>query len=308
MVRFRFRVSFRLVVSKLMTASTIGGWLKAVPTWNIHEHAKVLLTRTAGEWQKELILALRLISLFSWWGASLIWRKTSLSRMCEVSAAWWSCWSTATSPARLRSGLCSPPSSEKVFGTCKWAPRWASSSRCCKVGAQWMMLLQVMYLGIVNELYSAWNEKHWCCLCLIDLLVDTLGVLASYSITVKELKLLFNMLQGEGGLWVRDSGDHMSSMKLLLWGNLYCDRDLCKRLLIDLVIVLFFVFLSVQPKYGVKMLSVLNQMPQRHGPDAFFNFPGRSAAVSFHIDVAINNTTALVKEDIQSVSTEVQYQ
>uniref|UniRef100_A0A7N8XMH7 Neurobeachin n=1 Tax=Mastacembelus armatus TaxID=205130 RepID=A0A7N8XMH7_9TELE len=68
---------------------------------------------------------------------------------------------------------------------------------------------------------------------IADLLVDMLGVLSSYSITVKELKLLFSMLQGEGGLW---------------------------------------------PKHAVKMLSVLNQMPQRHGPDAFFNFPGRSAA------------------------------
>ncbi|XP_069017351.1 neurobeachin [Embiotoca jacksoni] len=68
---------------------------------------------------------------------------------------------------------------------------------------------------------------------IADLLVEMLGVLASYSITVKELKLLFSMLQGEGGLW---------------------------------------------PKHAVKMLSVLNQMPQRHGPDAFFNFPGRSAA------------------------------
>ncbi|XP_071379675.1 neurobeachin isoform X6 [Centroberyx affinis] len=68
---------------------------------------------------------------------------------------------------------------------------------------------------------------------IADLLVDMLGVLASYSITVKELKLLFSMLRGEGGLW---------------------------------------------PKHAVKLLSVLNQMPQRHGPDTFFNFPGRSAA------------------------------
>ncbi|XP_061828501.1 neurobeachin-like isoform X1 [Nerophis lumbriciformis] len=68
---------------------------------------------------------------------------------------------------------------------------------------------------------------------IADLLVDMLGVLASYSITVTEVKLLFSMLQGEGGLW---------------------------------------------PRHAVKMLSVLNQMPQRHGPDAFFNFPGRSAA------------------------------
>lgn len=39
---------------------------------------------------------------------------------------------------------------------------------------------------------------------ITDLLVDMLGVLASYSITVKELKFLFSMLQGEGGLWVSD--------------------------------------------------------------------------------------------------------
>ncbi|XP_031428916.2 LOW QUALITY PROTEIN: neurobeachin-like [Clupea harengus] len=68
---------------------------------------------------------------------------------------------------------------------------------------------------------------------IADLLVDMLGVLASYSITVKELKLLFSMLRGEGGLW---------------------------------------------PQHAIKLLSVLNQMPQRHGPDTFFNFPGRSAA------------------------------
>ncbi|KPP69312.1 hypothetical protein Z043_111944, partial [Scleropages formosus] len=68
---------------------------------------------------------------------------------------------------------------------------------------------------------------------IADLLVDMLGVLASYSITVKELKLLFSMLRGDNGVW---------------------------------------------PRHAVKLLSVLNQMPQRHGPDTFFNFPGRSAA------------------------------
>uniref|UniRef100_A0A8C7YN35 Neurobeachin a n=1 Tax=Oryzias sinensis TaxID=183150 RepID=A0A8C7YN35_9TELE len=68
---------------------------------------------------------------------------------------------------------------------------------------------------------------------IADLLVDMLGVLASYSITVKELKLLFSMLKGDNGIW---------------------------------------------PRHAIKLLSVLNQMPQRHGPDTFFNFPGRSAA------------------------------
>uniref|UniRef100_A0A673MFF8 Neurobeachin-like n=1 Tax=Sinocyclocheilus rhinocerous TaxID=307959 RepID=A0A673MFF8_9TELE len=70
---------------------------------------------------------------------------------------------------------------------------------------------------------------------IADLLVDMLGVLASYSITVKELKLLFSMLRGDGGVW---------------------------------------------PRHAIKLLSVLNQMPQRHGPDTFFNFPGRSAAIA----------------------------
>lgn len=45
---------------------------------------------------------------------------------------------------------------------------------------------QVWYVSIFNS----------------DLLVDMLGVLASYSITVKELKIFFSKLQGEKGQWV----------------------------------------------------------------------------------------------------------
>ncbi|CAJ0926630.1 unnamed protein product [Ranitomeya imitator] len=37
---------------------------------------------------------------------------------------------------------------------------------------------------------------------IADLLVDMLGVLASYSITVRELKLFFSKLQGEKGHWI----------------------------------------------------------------------------------------------------------
>uniref|UniRef100_A0A4W5K6D7 Uncharacterized protein n=1 Tax=Hucho hucho TaxID=62062 RepID=A0A4W5K6D7_9TELE len=36
--------------------------------------------------------------------------------------------------------------------------------------------------------------------------------------------------------------------------------------------------IPLQPRHSIKLLSVLNLMPQRHGPDTFFNFPGRSAA------------------------------
>lgn len=42
-------------------------------------------------------------------------------------------------------------------------------------------------------------------LCSIDLLIDMLGVLASYSITVKELKLLFGAMKAVKGKWVRRS-------------------------------------------------------------------------------------------------------
>ncbi|KAI4832036.1 hypothetical protein KUCAC02_015020 [Chaenocephalus aceratus] len=60
------------------------------------------------------------------------------------------------------------------------------------------------------------------------------GVLASYSITVKELKLFFSKLQGEKGQW---------------------------------------------PRHAVKLLSVMKYMAHRNGPDSFFSFPGKNAAV-----------------------------
>ncbi|XP_066852828.1 lipopolysaccharide-responsive and beige-like anchor protein isoform X2 [Anser cygnoides] len=68
---------------------------------------------------------------------------------------------------------------------------------------------------------------------IADLLVDMLGVLANYNLTVRELKLFFSKLQGEKGRW---------------------------------------------PPHAGKLLSVLKHMPQKYGPDAFFNFPGKSAA------------------------------
>ncbi|XP_054846047.1 lipopolysaccharide-responsive and beige-like anchor protein isoform X2 [Eublepharis macularius] len=68
---------------------------------------------------------------------------------------------------------------------------------------------------------------------IADLLVDMLGVLASYSVTVRELKLYFSKLQGDKGKW---------------------------------------------PPHAGKLLSILKHMPQKYGPDAFFNFPGKSAA------------------------------
>lgn len=66
---------------------------------------------------------------------------------------------------------------------------------------------------------------------LADLMVDVLGVLASFSITVAELRDMFGLLQAnEKEKW---------------------------------------------PRHSTKLLRVLQQMPQRHGPDEFFSFPGK---------------------------------
>ncbi|NXO25873.1 LRBA protein, partial [Cisticola juncidis] len=85
-------------------------------------------------------------------------------------------------------------------------------------------------VGLVEQVLS---RIHRADSMIADLLVDMLGVLASYNLTVRELKLFFSKLQGEKGRW---------------------------------------------PPHAGKLLSVLKHMPQKYGPDAFFNFPGKSAA------------------------------
>ncbi|XP_023118017.2 lipopolysaccharide-responsive and beige-like anchor protein isoform X1 [Amphiprion ocellaris] len=54
---------------------------------------------------------------------------------------------------------------------------------------------------------------------IADLLVDMLGVLASYSITVKELKLFFSKLQGERGQWPRHAVKLLSVLKYMAHRN-----------------------------------------------------------------------------------------
>lgn len=48
-----------------------------------------------------------------------------------------------------------------------------------------------------------WNAIHYKLCLFADLLIEMLGVLASYSITVKELKLLFGAMKAVNGKWVR---------------------------------------------------------------------------------------------------------
>ncbi|XP_054607494.2 lipopolysaccharide-responsive and beige-like anchor protein isoform X4 [Nothobranchius furzeri] len=54
---------------------------------------------------------------------------------------------------------------------------------------------------------------------IADLLVDMLGVLASYSITVKELKVFFSKLQGEKGQWPRHAVKLLSVLKNMAHRN-----------------------------------------------------------------------------------------
>jgi hypothetical protein len=48
---------------------------------------------------------------------------------------------------------------------------------------------------------------HFVCF-FSDLLVDMLGVLASYNLTVRELKLFFSKLQGDKGQWVKRTSEN----------------------------------------------------------------------------------------------------
>lgn len=54
---------------------------------------------------------------------------------------------------------------------------------------------------------------------IAELLVDMLGVLASYSITVKELKLFFSKLQGEQGQWPRHAVKLLPVLKSMAHRN-----------------------------------------------------------------------------------------
>ncbi|XP_016339996.1 golgin subfamily A member 2 [Sinocyclocheilus anshuiensis] len=68
------------------------------------------------------------------------------------------------------------------------------------------------------------NEALTSCLrvyvwCFSDLMVDMLGVLASYSITVKELKLFFSKLKGEQGQWPPHAVKLLSVLKCMAQRN-----------------------------------------------------------------------------------------
>ncbi|KAK6172415.1 hypothetical protein SNE40_016068 [Patella caerulea] len=86
---------------------------------------------------------------------------------------------------------------------------------------------EVELIGVTLDLLQDAEEM------IADILIEMLGALAAYSITVKELKDLFGILKAKDGKWQHHS---------------------------------------------VKLLSVLRQMPQRHGPDEFFSFPGRKGS------------------------------
>ena len=101
---------------------------------------------------------------------------------------------------------------------------------------------------------------------VVDLLVELMGILASYSITVKELKLLFSAMKAIGGKWVRLPKNirakreyFYSNFHVKIGGKIHDSR---------------FLLLFLQPSHSKKLMNVLKQMPMRSGPDVFFSFPG----------------------------------
>lgn len=51
---------------------------------------------------------------------------------------------------------------------------------------------------------------------VVDLLVELMGILASYNITVKELKLLFSAMKAVGGKWVSFFSSHRNHTQYVL--------------------------------------------------------------------------------------------
>ena len=113
-----------------------------------------------------------------------------------------------------------------------------------------------------------------------DLLIDMLGVLASYSITVKELKLLFGAMKAVKGKWVSvvlNPRAPVCRLAPALGSKPALARDYDGD---DNDNVTKSISRFLQPRHSAKLLNVLRQMPQRNGPDVFFSFPGRKGSVS----------------------------
>lgn len=64
-------------------------------------------------------------------------------------------------------------------------------------------MLHIIYRENFITFLSIFFKTYVIFYIVTDLLIDMLGVLASYSITVKELKLLFGAMKAVKGKWVR---------------------------------------------------------------------------------------------------------
>ena len=102
---------------------------------------------------------------------------------------------------------------------------------------------------------------------VVDLLVELMGILASYSITVKELKLLFSAMKAIGGKWVR-LPKNIRAKREYFYPNFHVKIGGKFKKIHD------FYSLFLQPSHSKKLMNVLKQMPMRSGPDVFFSFPG----------------------------------
>ena len=100
---------------------------------------------------------------------------------------------------------------------------------------------------------------------VVDLLVELMGILASYSITVKELKLLFSAMKAIGGKWVR-LPKNIRAKREYFYLFEFSRKNWGKNS--------WFLLFFFQPSHSKKLMNVLKQMPMRSGPDVFFSFPG----------------------------------
>ena len=119
-------------------------------------------------------------------------------------------------------------------------------------------------------------SNYPCCNSPVEHIVDVAEVLASYSMSVKELKAILSYLytSQHAEEWVRAIMVFTSSVLVVMAQLVYAPvvTQIITRM--DCVISLS------QAPYSVQLISTLNKMSVALQPDVFFSFSGTQGAVS----------------------------
>lgn len=111
-----------------------------------------------------------------------------------------------------------------------------------------------------------------------------------YTVTPETIREVFwwaNLSECLGDLWVKFRTSNCRCFSSFEASYIYCKSITWVLLRKKILMCFCFFFVFHQPRHAEKLLSVLKYMAHRTGPDSFFSFPGKNAAVS-----TPHNTTA----------------